>query len=102
MFEEAKDVIGNKSCLLLSEVMAEVVYVLHGVYKTPKDIINNTLTNFVLLQNMNMHESKMYLIKALELYETMNLDFVDCCLCALKDKYEVKSFDKKLKKCVNK
>jgi predicted nucleic-acid-binding protein len=102
MFEEAKDVISNEHCLLLNEVVAEVVYVLHGVYKTPKDVINKTLTNFVLLENMTMHESKMFLIKALEFYETMNLDFVDCCLCALKEKYEVKSFDKKLIKCMNK
>jgi len=102
MFKEAKDIIANENCLLLNEVMAEVVYVLHGVYKTPKDVINKTLTKFVLLQNMTMHESKRYLIKALEFYATMNLDFVDCYLCALKTKYEVKSFDKKLMKCVNK
>lgn len=100
MFEEAKDVISNENCLLLNEVIAEVVYVLHGVYKTPKSVINKTLTNFVLLQNMTMHEPKMYLIKALEFHENMNLDFVDCYLCALKEKYEVKSFDKKLMKCV--
>ena len=45
---------------------------------------------------------KTNLIKALKFYETMNLDFVDCYLCALKEKYEVKSFDKKLMKCVKK
>lgn len=102
MFLEAKDVIGRENCFLLNEVVAEVVYVLEGVYKTPKNVISETLISFVSLHNMLMHEPKASLVKALEYYATKNLDFVDCFLCALKDKYEVKSFDKKLMKCVQK
>jgi len=48
-----------------------------------------------------MHEPKSVLLEALKIYESKNLDFLDCYLCALKDKYEVKSFDKKLMKCVD-
>ena len=101
MFEEAKGVINHQHCFLLNEVVAEVVYVLHGVYKTPKSVIAKTLSNFVSLPSMNMHESKTVLLKALEFYHTKNIDYIDCYLCALKEKYEVKSFDKKLMKCVN-
>ena len=101
MFQEAKDVIVNMHCLLKNEVIAEVVYVLEGVYNTPREIISETLIRLLLLQNMTTLESKTFLIEALKIYQHKNLDFVDCILCALKDKYEVKSFDKKLMKCVN-
>jgi len=47
-----------------------------------------------------MYESKSLFLQALKLYGNTNLDFVDCCICALRDKYSVKSFDKKLMKCV--
>ena len=48
-----------------------------------------------------MHESKSIMFEALKLFDSKNLDFVDCCLCALKEKYEVKSFDKKLMKYIH-
>ena len=101
MFKEAKEVISKEHCFLLNEVIAEVVYVLNGVYKTPKSVIVKTLKDLIEIDSMVMYEAKTVYIQALDLYENRNLDFVDCCLCALKEKYEVKSFDKKLMKCVN-
>ena len=101
MFLEAKTVIVNEQCLLLNEVLAEVVYVLQGVYKTPKNVIVQTLSAFVSLESMVTHESKTVFVEALHLYNDENIDYVDATLCALKDKYKVKSFDKKLMKCVN-
>ena len=101
MFETAKEVIENEHCFLLNEVMAEVVYVLHGVYKTPKKVIAQTLSDFASLQTLTMHEPKSVLLTALNLYHSKNIDFVDSHLCALREKYEVKSFDKKLMKCIN-
>ena len=100
MFQEAKNVIINKHCLLRNEVIVEVVYVLEGVYNTPRDVISDTLTRFLLLQNMTTLESKLFLTEALKIYQHKNLDFVDCILCALKEKYEIKTFDKKLLKCL--
>lgn len=100
MFVEAKKVIGQENCFLLNEVLAEVVYVLEGVYKTPKKVIEETLSTFVQLHNIHMYESKETLAEALKIYKTKNLDYVDCCLCALREKYEVKTFDKKLLKCI--
>ncbi len=101
MFLEAKEVIANERCLLLNEVLAEVVYVLQGVYKTPKNVIAQTLSAFVSLESMVTHESKTAFVEALHIYSDKNIDYVDATLCALKDKYKVKSFDKKLMKCVN-
>jgi predicted nucleic-acid-binding protein len=100
MFLQAKEVISQEVCFLLNEVLAEVVYVLQGVYKVPKQDIVHALSAFVSLSSISMYESKSIIFKALQLFESRNLDFVDCCLCALKEKYEVKSFDKKLMKCV--
>jgi predicted nucleic-acid-binding protein len=100
MFLEAKDVIESNACLILNEVVAEVIYVLLGVYKISKQNITEALYSFMEMENVSMLESKEILFSALELFESKNLDFVDCYLCALKNKYEIKSFDKKLMKCV--
>jgi predicted nucleic-acid-binding protein len=102
MFLVAKEVMRSENCLLLNEVIAEVVYVLEGVYRVPRDTISKTLAELVMMHNMDLYESKSFLIEALLLYKDTKLDFVDCCLCALKEKYIVKSFDKKLMKCIEK
>jgi len=39
-------------------------------------------------------------LRALEIFDKKNLDFVDAILCAKSKKYEVKTFDKKLNKCI--
>jgi predicted nucleic-acid-binding protein len=101
MFLEAKDVIESNACLILNEVVAEVIYVLLGVYKVSKQNISESLYSFMEMENVSMLESKEILFSALKLFESKNLDFVDCYLCALKNKYEIKSFDKKLMKCVD-
>ena len=100
MFLEAKDVIESNACLILNEVVAEVIYVLLGVYKVSKQNISESLCDFMEMENVSMLESKEILLSSLKLFESKNLDFVDCYLCALKNKYDVKSFDKKLMKCV--
>ena len=100
MFTIAKEVIGNQHCLILESVLAEVVYVLKGVYKIDTPTIAEILSQFISLDNISMHENISIFLTALELYQTKNLDFVDCCLCARKDRYEIKSFDKKLSKCL--
>jgi predicted nucleic-acid-binding protein len=97
----AKNVIHSNACLVLNEVISEVIYVLRGVYETPKARIVNSLSNFIKMENLSMHEHKDVLLDSLKIYESKNLDFVDCYLCTLSDKYEVKSFDKKLMKCVD-
>lgn len=100
MYPIAKATIQNEYGLLLNEVIAEVVYVLSGVYEVPKTEIAEKLTGLIMLENLTMHEDKRYIVKALQIYQSKNLDFVDCCLCALGEKYQVKTFDKKLNRCL--
>ena len=100
MFIEAKAVIELEYCLILNEVLAEVVYVLSGVYEVPKAVIVDTLSELLMLDNLSLHEDKKYILNALQIYQSKNIDFVDCCLCALSDKYMIKTFDKKLQKCM--
>jgi predicted nucleic-acid-binding protein len=100
MFRASQKVIGNQHCLVLESVLAEVVYVLSGVYNVPKLLISKTLSQFISLDNISLNENISVFITALEFYQSKNLDFVDCCLCARKDKFEIKSFDKKLTKCI--
>ena len=101
MFEAAGKVIKNDQCFILEGVLAEVVYVLHGVYNVPRNEISNTLIQFISLDTVFTRETKTVFIDALTLYQSKKLDYMDCVLCALKDRYTVKSFDKKLMQCVN-
>lgn len=81
----------------LPEVMAEVVYVLRGVYKVERAEIADTLIG--LLDEISI-ENHTVICEALSLFSETSLDFVDCVLIArhriLGD--EVVSFDKKLNK----
>ena len=100
MFATASETISSQHCFMLESVLAEVVYVLNGVYKIPKPVITKILSQFISLENISMCETVSIFMTALEYYQRKNLDFVDCCLCARKGRYEIKSFDKKLNKCL--
>ncbi len=87
--------VGNVSVTI--EVIAEVVYVLKGVYSMDRDKIAETIKGFLELvdcQEMGV------LNLALDTYAERNLDFVDCVLYGyhvVKD-IEIATFDKKLKR----
>ena len=79
------------------EVIAEVVYVLSGVYSMKRDIIANTVKDFLSLVSC---QEKDVLRVALDTYGERNLDFIDCVLYgyhAVKG-ISVATFDKKLLK----
>ena len=99
MYEIAKEAIKNNDCFIDNEVLAEVVFVLIKVYNTSKSDIKDTLVRFLSFENIVLH-NKPTIIKALELFEEKNIDFVDAILCAKSKKYEIKTFDKKLNKCI--
>ena len=80
-----------------TEVIAEVVYVLKGVYSMERDPIADTLKGF--LQLVSCQEKKALTV-ALDAYAKRSLDFVDCVLYgyhAIKG-VEIAAFDKKLLK----
>jgi len=99
MFLIAKKCIDNNGCMVLNEVVAEVVYVLLKVYSIPKADLTTSVVAFLSQSNISMIGSKSHTLLALEYFEKKNIDFVDGYLCALKDEYEIKTFDKKLLKC---
>lgn len=96
MSEEAKKVIED-GAFTLPEVLAEVVYVLKGVYQVGRTEIAKTLIEFLDEISIDNQEA---MCEALSLFSETSLDFVDCILIArhriLDD--EVMSFDKKLNK----
>ena len=100
--EKSKEYIEQNSVYIKNEVLAEVVYVLNKTYKVPKDSIKTILQD--LLLNSNIHlDSKETAILSLEIFESLNIDFVDALLCAYSKilKYNIASFDNKLNKCIN-
>ncbi len=97
MAEEAERIIKKGSALLTTEVIAEVVYVLKGVYSIERGQIASCLLEF--LSEVNIPEEQVVRL-GLETYAEQNLDFVDCILYAYNrvKGYEVKTFDKKLQR----
>ena len=78
MSEDARRIIEN-GAFTLPEVIAEVVYVLKGVYKIERDEIGGTLIDFldeVAVENQDT------VCEALSMFSETSLDFVDCILIA--------------------
>ena len=100
MYKVVKETLINNKCLILNEVLAEVVFVLLKVYKVPKKEISQSLISFLNLVTI-YSEDKNILLEALKIFENKrSLDFVDCILCAKSEFYKIKTFDKKLNKCI--
>lgn len=96
MADEVQKIIEEGSVQVTIEVLAEVVYVLKGVYSVGREEIKSSLVNFLSEVESNEHE----VVKlGLETYAEQSLDFVDCILYAYSKVkgYEIKTFDKKLK-----
>jgi len=100
MAEIAEDILTSKNVFISNEILAEVVYVLFGVYKISKIDISNQLLELIDFDNISV--SNMKVVKqTFKLFKTKNLDFVDCLLCAYSSQDEVVTFDKKLNKCIS-
>lgn len=100
MASEAETLILEGSVYVTIEVMAEVVYVLKGVYSVKRDKIKTSLLEFLSEVQSNDMEVLKY---GLETYAEEKLDFVDCILYAYNKVkgYEIKTFDKKLRHLLN-
>lgn len=99
MADEAEKIIKGGSVLVTTEVIAEVVYVLKGVYSIERGKITSCLLEFI--SEVSVPEEKVVRL-GLETYAEHNLDFVDCVLYAYNrvKGYEVRTFDRKLKKLI--
>ena len=78
MAKEAENVIKTEVTMVPIEVIAEVVYVLKGVYSVDRVKIRDALMEF--LSEVTVAEKEVIQI-GLEAYVENNLDFVDCILC---------------------
>jgi predicted nucleic-acid-binding protein len=100
MFKISKEIM-HENIYISNEVLAEVIYVLEKFYKFKRGIIFDKLYKLIGLKNIFNYD-KQFLLKALEIYGTSNLDFVDCLLCAFSEIDDIVTFDKKLLKCIDK
>jgi predicted nucleic-acid-binding protein len=82
------------------EVLAEIVYVMQGVYKISRQTLAEVLTQFILLPTVSTNSIPVA-VEALRLYAEKGLDFVDSLLCSYAriDGVHVETFDKKLNTC---
>ena len=95
MSAEAKEIVLS-GAQTTAEVLAEVVYVLKGVYQVERGDIAETVISF--LQEVSVPH-KAALSYACKLYGETKLDFVDCILAGyhFTEGTAVLMFDKKLK-----
>lgn len=97
-FQYVRDAIKAKNCYVTLEVLAEVCYVLEGLYQVSReDIVVNfrRLNKDVVIFNADV------LLRALEIFnKTPKLNFVDCLLYGYKKEKGVSiiTFDKKLQR----
>ncbi len=94
----AKEIVAS-GVWLLPEVLAEVVYVLSGVYAVERKVIAQALTE--LIEEVCC-DSPAALCAALNKYAATRLDFIDCVLWAYNrvNLDTVVTFDKKLNKAL--
>ena len=100
MAERAEQYLHAGNVTVTIEVIAEVVYVLKGVYALERDTITDTIKGF--LEYVNCTEKEV-LFLALDTFGERNLDFVDCVLFAYHriKGMEIATFDKKLLKLLS-
>ena len=96
--EKAKAVI-EAGAFTTMEVMAEVVYVLQKVYLIDREKISNAVIRIAAELSFDEYN---ILVFAMELFQSRNLDFVDCVLVArsVLKQDDVFTFDKKLKSTI--
>lgn len=85
----------RSGAFLLPEVLAEIVYVLLGVYSIPREELASQLR--ILLKEVQTEHPEV-LESALLTFGASKLDFVDCLLAAYNEHLgdQVVSFDRKL------
>ena len=100
MSEKAEEYLTTNRVRVTIEVIAEVVYVLKGVYKLERKEISQILKDFLKL--VDCHEKEV-LNLALDTYSNHNLDFIDSVLFGYNKvkNIEIATFDKQLLKLIN-
>ena len=99
MADTAEEYLNSGDVSVTIEVIAEVVYVLKGVYSMEQTIIAETVGRFLELVDCPEMDVLRF---ALDAYGAINLDFVDCVLYGYHTRKGtvIATFDKKLLKLV--
>lgn len=97
MADQAEQYLSGGDVAVTAEVVAEVVYVLKGVYSMERGRIADTIKRFLELVNCRQKD---VLNIALDAYAEHSLDFVDCVLYGYHAArgMEIATFDKKLRR----
>ena len=101
MADKAEQYLDGGDISVTIEVIAEVVYVLKGVYSMERKIIVDTIKEFLELVGCQERD---VLNIALDTYGECNLDFIDCVLYGYHTVkgIDIATFDKKLLKLIGK
>ena len=89
----------NEQVFIANEILAEVVYVLLGVYEISKIEVVDKLISLINTETI-FTDNEPIIIEALTIFKNQSLDFVDCLLCSYSQIDEIKTFDKKLNRCI--
>ena len=92
---------GKVKAIISEGILMECFFVLNKFYNYSRDEVIEMLITIMSFKNV-VNEDKSILLKALNILKVKNIDFIDALLCA-KSKllgYEVRSFDKDIKKCL--
>ena len=97
--DKATEYVDRADAFVTIEVIAEVVYVLKGVYSLDRPKIRDILKAFLELVKC---KHRNIIFTALDLYGDRNLDFVDCVLYAYHkvENAEIATFDLKFQKAI--
>ena len=97
--KKAQNVLEEEKATIRYEVIAEVVYVLRGVYKVSRKEISQIIIDLLKPENICVKD-KDTLRMALDYYSYKKLDFVDLILLAYAKNHQciIFSFDKRLNK----
>lgn len=94
--------LGEQRAILTEGVLMECVYVLQRFYKVPRDKIASNLKGILSYKGLDT-SNKSLSDQALTVYQTTNLDFVDCLLAVRHIRREgiLFGFDDNLNKLVS-
>ena len=99
MADIAEEILTKGNVFISNEILAEVVYVLSGVYKISKEDIASQLLELISFENISVSNQKI-IKKSFEIFKSKSIDFVDCILCAYSQIDDIITFDKKLNRCI--
>jgi len=94
-----RNAMGQETCLIPIEVIAEAVYVLTKTYNVERTLVQEKILGVLWNENIEI-PSQGVVEMALRLFGETKFDFVDCLMIgyAVVESHQIFTFDEKLKK----